>query len=92
MCDQISDAILDACLQKDPKSKVACGKQNNLIALHFFTETATKTGMVLVFGEITTEAVLDYQKIIRDTIKHIGYVDSKMGKQIVQKPGGTYKI
>jgi S-adenosylmethionine synthetase len=66
MCDQISDAILDACLKEDPKSKVAC-------------ETATKTGMILVFGEITTKATLDYQKIIRDTIKEIGYSDSNMG-------------
>ncbi|XP_003386150.1 PREDICTED: S-adenosylmethionine synthase-like [Amphimedon queenslandica] len=66
MCDQISDAILDACLKQDPLSKVAC-------------ETATKTGMILVFGEITTKAILDYQTIIRDTIKKIGYNDSNIG-------------
>jgi S-adenosylmethionine synthetase len=72
MCDQISDAILDACLKEDPKSKVAC-------------ETATKTGMILVFGEITTKATLDYQKIIRDTIKEIGYSDSNMGKNVCIK-------
>ncbi|KAG0081042.1 methionine adenosyltransferase sam2, partial [Podila epicladia] len=51
ICDQISDAILDACLEQDPMSKVAC-------------ETAAKTGMIMVLGEITTKAQLDYQKII----------------------------
>ncbi|CUM68371.1 uncharacterized protein PRCAT00006094001 [Priceomyces carsonii] len=66
ICDQVSDAILDACLKEDPLSKVAC-------------ETAAKTGMIMVFGEITTKANLDYQKIIRDTIKHIGYDDSEKG-------------
>jgi S-adenosylmethionine synthetase len=66
MADQVSDAVLDACLAQDPDSKVAC-------------ETATKTGMVLVFGEITTSAVLDYQKIIRNTIKRIGFDDSSKG-------------
>lgn len=66
ICDQVSDAILDACLSVDPLSKVAC-------------ETASKTGMVMVFGEITTRAVIDYQKVIRDTIKHIGYDHSEKG-------------
>jgi len=66
MADQISDAVLDACLAVDPKSKVAC-------------ETCTKTGMVMVFGEITTSAVLDYQKIVRDTVKDIGFDDGKKG-------------
>lgn len=66
IADQVSDAILDACLKADPFSKVAC-------------ETATKTGLIFVFGEITTSAALDYQKIIRDTIKRIGYDDSSKG-------------
>ncbi|KAF1820556.1 methionine adenosyltransferase [Dissoconium aciculare CBS 342.82] len=66
LADQVSDAILDACLKDDPASKVAC-------------ETATKTGMVMVFGEITTKTRLDYQKVIRDAIKDIGYDDSSKG-------------
>ncbi|KAF5092481.1 hypothetical protein D0Z00_004565 [Geotrichum galactomycetum] len=66
ICDQVSDAILDACLKEDPLSKVAC-------------ETAAKTGMIMVFGEITTSAKLDFQKIVRDTIKHIGYDHSEKG-------------
>ncbi|KAG9253290.1 S-adenosylmethionine synthetase [Emericellopsis atlantica] len=66
IADQVSDAILDACLREDPLSKVAC-------------ETATKTGMIMVFGEITTTARLDYQKVVRDAIKDIGYDDSEKG-------------
>ncbi|KAK9761459.1 methionine adenosyltransferase sam2 [Basidiobolus ranarum] len=66
ICDQISDAILDACLAQDPLSKVAC-------------ETAAKTGMIMVFGEITTKAQIDYQKVIRETIRNIGYDHSEKG-------------
>lgn len=66
MCDQISDAILDALLEQDPMSRVAC-------------ETATTTGLVLVMGEITTNAYVDIQKIVRDTIKEIGYTRGKYG-------------
>jgi len=66
LCDQVSDAILDACLRGDPQSKVAC-------------ETTTKTGMVLVCGEITTKASFDYQAIVRDAVKKIGFVGSETG-------------
>jgi S-adenosylmethionine synthetase len=66
MADQISDAILDACLAQDPESRVAC-------------ETMIKTGMVIVSGEITTKAIINYEQIIRNTIKDIGYQDSSDG-------------
>ena len=66
MCDAISDAILDALMEKDPMSRVAC-------------ETATCTGFVLVTGEITTNAYVDIQRIVRDTVKEIGYDRSEYG-------------
>jgi S-adenosylmethionine synthetase len=66
MCDQISDAVLDAILAQDPKARVAC-------------EVATTTGMVLVAGEITTECYADIEKIARDTIRGIGYTGGEMG-------------
>ena len=66
MCDAISDAILDALMEKDPMSRVAC-------------ETASCTGFVLVTGEITTNAYVDIQKIVRDTVKEIGYDRSEYG-------------
>ena len=66
MCDQISDAILDALLEKDPMSRVAC-------------ETATTTGVVFVMGEITTNAFVDIEKIVRETVREIGYDRAKYG-------------
>jgi S-adenosylmethionine synthetase len=66
ICDQISDAVLDALLEQDPMSRVAC-------------ETAITTGLVLVMGEITTEGYVDIQKIARDTIREIGYDRSEYG-------------
>ncbi|KAL0422133.1 UNVERIFIED_CONTAM: S-adenosylmethionine synthase 3 [Sesamum latifolium] len=66
LCDQISDAVLDACLEQDPDSKVAC-------------ETCTKTNMVMVFGEITTKANIDYEKIVRDTCRNIGFTSDDVG-------------
>ena len=66
MCDQVSDAILDALMEKDPMSRVAC-------------ETAVTTGLVLVMGEITTKAQIDIQTIVRETIREIGYDRAKYG-------------
>jgi len=60
LCDQVSDAVLDACLSGDPKSKVAC-------------ETATKDNMVMVAGEITTQTKIDYEKVVRGVVAHIGF-------------------
>jgi len=66
VCDQISDAILDACLKDDPKSRVAC-------------ETMVKTGMAVIAGEITTETYVDMPAVVRQTIREIGYTHSSMG-------------
>jgi len=66
ICDQVSDAVLDACLEQDPYSRVAC-------------ETATKTGMIMVLGEITTNAFVNFDDLIRKVVKEIGYDDSAKG-------------
>jgi len=66
LCDQVSDAVLDACLAEDPDSKVAC-------------ETCTKAGLVMIFGEITTKAKPNYEQVVRDAVKQIGYDDEKKG-------------
>ena len=66
MCDQISDAILDAMLEQDPRSRVAC-------------ETSTTTGLIVVMGEVTTNATVEIQNVVRDTIADIGYTDGAYG-------------
>src|SRR5262245_3368953 len=66
LCDQVSDAVLDAIIAQDPSCRVAC-------------ETLTKTGFIIVAGEITTSAVIDTPAIVRETVKQIGYTDSSMG-------------
>src|SRR6476620_1945463 len=66
LCDQISDAVLDAILEKEPGARVAC-------------ETATTTGIIMVMGEITTTAWIDTPKIARDTIMQAGYTRAKYG-------------
>src|SRR5512144_1854988 len=66
ICDQISDGVLDACLEQDPTSRVAC-------------ETATKTGFVLIMGEITTRANINFDELARKIITEIGYDTSEKG-------------
>ena len=66
ICDQISDAVLDALLAQDPESRVAC-------------ETSTTTGLVVLMGEISTTARIDYQQLVRDTVREIGYTRGKYG-------------
>jgi len=66
LADQVSDAVLDACLKGDPNSKVAC-------------ETCCKTGLIMIFGEITTKAKINYEAVVRETIKKIGYDDKAKG-------------
>src|SRR5512144_2193028 len=66
LCDQISDAVLDACLAQDPSSRVAC-------------ESATKTGFVVLLGEITTRAQINYDDLVRKVVTEIGYDNSAKG-------------
>ncbi|ETO15606.1 S-adenosylmethionine synthetase [Reticulomyxa filosa] len=66
LCDIVSDSVLDACLAQDPYSYVAC-------------EAAIKAGMAMILGEITTKAKLDYEKVVRDAIKKVGYDDKIKG-------------
>src|SRR6266496_2112959 len=66
ICDQISDGILDAILAQDPMARVAC-------------ETATTTGLIVIIGEITTHANVDYAEVARETVRRIGYTDANYG-------------
>ena len=65
LCDQVSDAILDAIISDDPDARVAC-------------ETATTTGLVIVLGEITTSTYVDFQQVVRDTVRDIGYTRARL--------------
>merc|ERR1719441_69442 len=78
LCDQVSDAVLDACLKEDPKSKVAC-------------ETAVKDNMVMVLGEITTQAKLDYDKIVRGVVEQIGFDSYEDDLSSVDSKGLSFK-
>ncbi|RZC52997.1 hypothetical protein C5167_011851 [Papaver somniferum] len=69
LCEQISDEVLDACLEQDPDSKVAC-------------ETCTKTNMVMVFGKITTKDDINYENIVQDTFRNIGFVSNDVGLDV----------
>ena len=66
LCDQVSDAVLDAIIREDPNARVAC-------------ETATTTGLVMVLGEITTKTYVDFQEVVRDTVRDIGYTKAEYG-------------
>merc|ERR1711865_117961 len=78
LADQVSDAVLDACLKEDPRSKVAC-------------ESATKDNMVMVFGEITTKTKLDYDKVVRGVVKQIGFDSFEDDLSSVDSKGLSYK-
>merc|ERR1719230_403383 len=78
IADQVSDAVLDACLSEDPQSKVAC-------------ESCTKDNMVMVFGEITTQAKLDYDKIVRKAVQDIGYDTFEDDLESVTSKGLSHK-
>merc|ERR1712166_1698665 len=78
ICDQVSDAVLDTCLTTDPKSKVAC-------------ETCAKDNMIMVAGEITTQAKLDYEKVVREAVKGIGYDTYVDDLSSVDSKGLSYK-
>jgi len=78
LCDQVSDAVLDTCLTADPKSKVAC-------------ETATKDNMVMVAGEITTQAKIDYDKVVRGVVEKIGFDSYEEDLSSVNSKGLSYK-
>ena len=91
ICDQVSDAVLDACIKDDETSRVACGEGNAPCAraraaadararsIPLPAETCTKTGMIMIFGEITTSATVNYEAVIREALKEIGYDDPAKG-------------